>query len=132
MRRVFVDTSAWYALIDRADPEHSLVIAQLKAHQGRLLTSNFVLDETVTLRRYRLGWPVAHTFGEQMRAGRLSLSVRVTPRDEELAWDIFARYRDQAFSYTDCTSFALMERLRLAAAIALDEDFRIFGFQVLP
>ena len=132
MRRVFVDTSAWYALIDRADPDHAQVAAQLKAHQGMLVTSNFVFDETLTLLRYRLGWTVAHAFGQQMRGGRLSQAARISPQDEEAAWDTFTRYRDQSFSYTDCTSFVLMERLRLSTAIALDEGFRTLGFEVLP
>ncbi|MGH8624930.1 MAG: type II toxin-antitoxin system VapC family toxin, partial [Gammaproteobacteria bacterium] len=68
MRRVFVDTGAWYALIDRADPDHGDVTTQFKAYRGRLVTSNFVFDETLTLLRYRLGWQSAHAFGEQMRA----------------------------------------------------------------
>ncbi|MGH8607726.1 MAG: type II toxin-antitoxin system VapC family toxin [Gammaproteobacteria bacterium] len=132
MRRVFVDTGAWYALIDRADPDHGDVTTQFKAYRGRLVTSNFVFDETLTLLRYRLGWQSAHAFGEQMRAGQLSHHVRVSPQDEEAAWDTFTRYRDQSFSFTDCTSFALMQRLRLSMAIALDDDFRVFGHQLLP
>lgn len=132
MKRVFVDTSAWYALIDRSDADHAQVIAQFKAHGGRLLTSNFVFDETLTLLRYRLGWQVAHAFGEQTRTAQVTQYVRISPQDEEAAWDTFARYRDQSLSYTDCTSFALMRRLRLSTAIALDDDFRVFGYQLLP
>jgi predicted nucleic acid-binding protein len=37
---------------------------------------------------------------------------------------------DKGFSYTDATSFALMERLRLRRALALDKRFRQYGFQV--
>ena len=48
MNRVFVDTSAWYALIDGRDPDHGGVLAALKAHEKRLVTTNFVFDETVT------------------------------------------------------------------------------------
>lgn len=132
MRRVFVDTSAWYALVDRVDPDHGEVTAQFKTYRSRLVTSNFVFDETLTLLRYRLGWQVAHAFGEQMRTGQLSQYVRISPQDEEAAWETFAHYREQSFSYTDCTSFALMERLRLSMAIALDDDFRILGYQLLP
>lgn len=67
--RVFVDTSAWYALIDRADPDHTAVTACLREYKGRLVTSNFIFDETVTLLRYRLGWSPAQRFGESLRAG---------------------------------------------------------------
>lgn len=57
---------------------------------------------------------------------------RVSPRDEDTAWSIFERYRDKTFSFTDCTSFALMERLRLDTALALDSDFRSYGLRALP
>jgi uncharacterized protein len=132
MQRVFVDTSAWYALIDRNDPEHTSVVTQLNVYRGRLVTSNYIFDETLTLLRYRLGFEPSRKFGEQVRNGQLVQLQRISPRDEALAWDIFIRYQDQAFSYTDCTSFTFMQRLSLSQAIALDNDFRLFGFQTLP
>ena len=42
-------------------------------------------------------------------------------------WVLFQRYRDKAFSFTDCTTFALMTRLRIAAAFAFDIHFRQYG-----
>jgi len=54
------------------------------------------------------------------------------PTDEEAAWTVFSRYRDQAFSFTDCASFALMERLKVKVALALDNDFRAYGLPCLP
>jgi len=49
------------------------------------------------------------------------------------AWGLFQRYRDKAFSFTDCTTFALMTRLRIAAAFAFDIHFRQYGrFVVVP
>jgi predicted nucleic acid-binding protein len=132
MTRVFVDTSAWYALIDRADPDHQAVSACLKSYKKHLVTSNFIFDETLTLLRYRFGWQVAQAFGAEMRTGHLAQYLTVSPQDEDAAWDIFVRYRDQSFSFTDCSSFALMQRHKIATAVALDNDFRIFGFQALP
>ncbi len=132
MKHVFVDTGAWYALVDRQDPDHVAVYACLQRYQGRLLTSNFVFDETITLLGYRLGWPLAHTVGEQLRSGNTAQIVRITPTDEDTAWHIFTRYQDESFSFTDCSSFALMERLKLHIAVAIDSDFKRYGFQCLP
>ena len=132
MKRVFVDTGAWYALIDAKDPDHCAVAACLAQHGGRLATSNFVFDETVTLLRYRLGHRTARTFGDALLAGGIAPVLRLTPADEARAWEIFARYRDKGFSFTDCTSFALMKSLGIASAVALDEDFRAFGILCLP
>jgi predicted nucleic acid-binding protein len=130
--RVLVDTSAWAALTDRDDRGNASVKAVLSEMKDRLATTNFILDETLTLLRYHVGWTVARAFGEQIRAGRLAQQIRVMPSDEEAAWDIFVRYRDHAFSFTDCTSFAVMRRLGIDTAVTTDSDFRSFGFHCLP
>jgi len=132
MKRVFVDTGAWYALVDAKDPDHPPVAACLAQYGGRLVTSNFVFDETVTLLRYRLSYRAARAFGDTLQAGGLALVLRLTPRDEAGAWGIFTRYRDKSFSFTDCTSFALMKRLGIGSAVAIDDDFRAFGIPCLP
>lgn len=132
MSRLLVDTSAWYAFVDRNDPSHATVTATLRAHRDRLLASDYILDEAVTLVRYRLGWPLAHQLGAGLRSGRLAWLERVRPSDFDAAWNLFERRPDQRLSFTDCTSFVLMERLKLAAAVALDQDFRALGLTTLP
>ena len=132
MKRAFVDTGAWYSLLDKNDPDHVRVTETFRAYRGRLVTSNFVFDEAVTLARYRLGWGVAQTFGSQLREQRIARLERVTPKDEAAAWSIFERYRDKRFSFTDCTSFVLIDRLALPVCLAIDSDFESFGLQCLP
>ena len=53
--------------------------------------------------------------------------IRITQEDEERAWDIFCRHEDKGFSFTDCTSFALMERLGIDAVFAFDDHFAQYG-----
>jgi predicted nucleic acid-binding protein len=132
VRRAFVDTGAWYALVDADDPDHDRIVPIFRAHQGRLVTSNYVFDETLTLMRYKLGWRVAQQFGRQLRDGRVARVERISSKDEAAAWSIFERYDDKCFSYTDCTSFAVVQRLDLPLCLALDSDFRAFGLHCLP
>jgi len=132
VKRVFVDTGAWYALVDAKDPDHAAVATCISEYSGRLATSNFVFDETVTLLRYRLGHRPARTFGDALQAGGLAAVLRLAPGDESAAWEIFTRYRDKSFSFTDCTSFSLMKRLGIASAIAIDDDFKAYGIPCLP
>lgn len=132
MNRVFVDTGAWYALVDRRDPDHHAVTEAMREHRGLLLTSNFILDETLTLIRFRLGWQIAHRFGEQLRSGAVARLERISSRDEEAAWTIFAGYSDKSLSFTDCTSFALCGRLKIKLCIAIDSDFRSYGLHCVP
>ncbi len=132
MSRVFVDTSAWCAFVDRAEPAHGAVVDVVKAHRGRLVTSDYVFDEIVTLLRYRFGWAAARRLGDMLRSGHVAQLVRIGPADDEAAWRLFVRRDDQRLSFTDCTSFVLMERLKLAAAVTLDQDFRALGLATLP
>ena len=56
--------------------------------------------------------------------------ITVNEDIEKRAWVIFKKYQDQPFSYTDCTSFAVMERHKLKTAFAFDTHFEIFGFKI--
>ena len=132
MSAVFVDTGVWYALTDREDPDHSAVSQALREHRSRLLTSNYILDETLTLVRFRLGWNVARQLGETLRLGGLARVERISPRDEDAAWSIFSTWSDKSFSFTDCTSFALCNRLKVQMCLAIDRDFRSFGLHCMP
>ena len=90
------------------------------------------LDETLTLAKLRLGWKIAQQLGEQLRTGRLARLERITPGDEEAAWTIFTKFSDQRFSFTDCTSFELCNRLKLSCCLAIDKDFRTYGLHCIP
>jgi uncharacterized protein len=128
---VFVDTSAWYALANRDDPDGKAVKGALSGRGVRALTSTYVFDEAVTLMLKRQGHKPAVTLGDALRSEAVEL-VPVDETDLEAAWELFRSRGDKGYSFTDCTSFALMRRLGLDTAIALDEDFAKEGFKVKP
>lgn len=130
MSHLFVDTSAWLDHFNKTAPDHGRVRALLEAPEHELVTSNFVVDEMLNLLLSRQGHRTALEAGRQLWAGALAMLVRVEPQDEETAWEHFQACRGPSF--TDCTSFAVMRRLRLTTAATLDSDFRRAGFAVLP
>jgi predicted nucleic acid-binding protein len=77
--------------------------------------------------RHRLGRAAAERFWSAVRAGACVVEF-VGPADLEAAWAIGAAFEDQDFSLVDRTSFAVMERLGLTRAIALDHDFAVFRY----
>jgi predicted nucleic acid-binding protein len=91
-----------------------------------------VFDETVTLLRKRLGWAAACEFGNRLKGSDFVSLVYIAAGDEERAWDIFRKYRDKDLSYTDCTSFAVMERLNLKTAFTFDRHFSALQYQAVP
>lgn len=132
MSRVFVDTSAWYAFLRADDPDHAACRTALTAHRTGRITSNYVFDEVVTLVRLRTNHSTAVKAGETLR-GAVDLEVvRVQPADEDEAWGLFTKHRDKHYSFTDCTSFALMRRLGVDIALATDRHFIQAGFRVEP
>ena len=132
MERAFVDTSAWFAYANRDDPDHQRLRNVLQTFQGRLLTSNFIFDETVTLCLYRLGYQVAATVGKVLLDPTVVAMIRLTPEDEQSAWALWLARPDKTYSYTDCTFFVLMRRLGVQRAIAIDTDFQREGCLLLP
>jgi len=128
VERVFVDTSGWYAAADSRDPDHRAVARWLRRNTLPLITTDYVFDETVTLVRVELGHPAAVRFGESVRASAAVQIVSATTEDREAAWQTFKKFEDQRFSFTDCTSFAVMKRLGLSQALTGDQHFLLMGF----
>lgn len=132
MNNILVDTGAWYAYMDEDDPDHARVAEALEANYPFLLTTDFIVDETLTLLRYRSGRKAAVSFGELLFSGQLCRLEHVSKTDQQKAWALFLKYDDHCFSFTDCTSFVLAQRLQIGAAIAVDSDFRSYGLHCLP
>src|SRR5439155_20561470 len=126
---VFVDTSAVFALVDRNDGNHRAARRTLEGLRKRRLEpllTNFVVAESHALLLSRLDAAIARRW----LVGNVWPAVRVSQDDESRARAIVARYTDKTFTYTDATSFAVMERLELKTAFAFDAHFRSYGFQV--
>lgn len=129
MKRVFVDTSGWYAYARKDDPAHDAAREALERWEGRLVTTDYIFDETVTLARARLGAPAANRIGETLLDPGVVELVRLLPEDFEDAWALFKKGKDKDWSFTDCASFAVMRRLRLDAAVTTDRHFKQAGFE---
>ena len=130
--RHFVDTGAWFAYVNGADPDHRRVRLILDQPPGRLVTSSYVFDETVTLTQARLGNRRAVAVGRTLLDLAVVELLSVTPADERAAWSLFEKRGDKSYSFTDCTSFVLMRREKIATAVALDDHFSQEGFAAVP
>jgi len=127
---IFVDTSAFLAIENRRDTYHAQSLnfrdSYLKTGQA-LITSDYVLDESYTIIRLRAGHTIAVKFGEVLRKSQLIYIEYITAEIIEKAWDIFKTFADHDFSFTDCTSFALMERLNISNVFTFDAHFKEYG-----
>ncbi len=135
MDLLFVDTAGWVMMVDGADRQHSRACRHRDGHLERggvLVTSDYVVDETLTLLRMRLGLDVAESWWRMVSGSRRVRFEAVDAQRAERAREIFFGWRDKAFSFTDCTSFVLMRELRISSALTSDRHFSQAGFAVAP
>jgi uncharacterized protein len=132
-RRVFVDSSAYLALLDTDDEHHSEAIEtlqELAQARYRQFTTNVLLIESHALILSVLGRGRAAQFLKDMEESN-TVVIRARAADEERAKQILFQYMDKDFSFADAISFAVMERLGIRLAFTFDRDFAQYGFTVL-
>ena len=134
MNLIFADTQGWIALSNKRDQFHQQALRinrRLISQHRRFLTTNFVLDETYTLLLRRIGHYGAITFGEMIRNTPSVEIIHITEGIENQAWELFKRYSDKEFSFTDCTSFVVMRQLGLTETFTNDHHFEQMKFTIL-
>jgi predicted nucleic acid-binding protein len=135
VKALFVDTAGWMACADAADPAHGDARASRDAalEAGHLLvTTDYVVDETLTLIRIRLGTAAAEAWWTQVEGSSRVRHETIDALRAEKARSMFFRHRDKDYSFTDCTAFVVMRELRVRDVLTTDRHFRQAGFQVVP
>ena len=133
---IFVDTGAWYAVTDPTDGHHARATAWLANNSEALVTTDYVVSETLTLLRARGLSERVIVLDElffDTESDDLPRVVYLTEGDIRATWQVFRQYRDKDWSFTDCSSKVVMERLGITTAFAFDRHFRQFGsVRVVP
>ena len=130
---VFVDTSAFFAILDADDENHDVarqMWGDLLTQEAVLICSNYVLVETLALVQRRLGIPAVRVFQEDIMP-----VLNVEWVDESLHQvgiaSVLAAAR-RGLSLVDCISFEIMRRLGIKTAFAFDRHFDEQDFECLP
>ncbi len=137
--KLFIDAGPFIARINKKDPNHELILQVLndiktqKLEFTRLFTSNYIVDESVThvlfdTERHDLAVKVL----DLIKSSKIIEILWVDPEIEAAACSIFKTYKDQFFSFTDCTSFALMQKFNISTALSFDSHFKTMNFKVIP
>lgn len=133
-RDVFLDTSGLYALADRQDAGHqpaAACVRDLAVGGARLLMTDYILDEALTLAKVRAGASAALKLLEIVERSAAFSLVWIGAERFEAAKTLFRKHADHGYSFTDCTSFVVMRELKLRQAVTTDRHFAEAGFEPL-
>lgn len=136
--RVFVDSSAFKAYYDQDDEFHERARAWMGALGSKgsktrgLVTTDYVLDETITLIMLAHSHGKAVEFADASLASRILAIEYVGKEGFAEALELFKQSRDKAWSLTDCASFVTMRGLGMHQAFAFDPHFNQAGFDTVP
>lgn len=130
---IFIDTSAFYALLDRDDNNQEAAkgawIKILNA-ENALVTSNYVLVETFALLQNRLGVIAVRAFQEDILP---IVNIEfVNPETHRSGTAALLASSKRKLSLVDCISFDIMRTLGIKTAFAFDDHFKEAGFRAIP
>jgi predicted nucleic acid-binding protein len=127
---IFLDTSAIYALADKADPNHQTAYVKFDSalkYGETFLIHNYILIESTALLQARLGLHSAILFLKEAKSFEVEW-VDLTLHQE--AEKELERIGKRGISLVDCTSFIVMKRRGVQKVLAFDPDFLDQGFTI--
>jgi predicted nucleic acid-binding protein len=136
---VIIDTSFLFALTDRADRNHSHVLAVAQSTSSEtLLLPSVVIPEVCYLIASRLGHHAMRKFLANLVISGIQVE-QLTSVDLERVNQILEQYADSQLDFVDAAIFAIAERLNITRVLTLDRrDFSIMRpkhcayFEILP
>jgi predicted nucleic acid-binding protein len=130
VQRLFVDASAFVAVVVENDDRHTDAVAvmqRLQSEAWHLYTITVILAEAHVLIRSAIGTERAATFLTGVYASPATTVEPLSRQDEQNALAILQQYADKTFSFADALAFAVCERLGVAHAFSFDRHFRQYG-----
>jgi predicted nucleic acid-binding protein len=130
--KAFVDTSAFYGVLDKSDANHNKaaeIWRELLARDALLITTNYVIIECFALMQNRLGKNATRMFQDHILP---VLSIQwVNESDHLRGVSAFLTASRRKLSLVDCVSFVIMRDLGLKDVFCFDKDFEKEGFTCL-
>lgn len=132
IENLFIDTSAFYALMDRSDSYHEKakkLWAFLLDKNSSFKTTSYIIIETLALIQSRLGFEAAQLYSSDI-LGLVDILWVDEPR-HNLAFELWLGLRRKKFSPVDCVSFITMRHYSLENVFGCDRHFGEQGFKIL-
>jgi predicted nucleic acid-binding protein len=129
-KQVFMDTSAFYALMDRSDSNHEQAVglwASLLEKDFYLCTGNYVIVETLALLQSRLGFEAGNLWYRDVLT--LAEILWIDGAMHNLAYELWLSLGRRRLSFVDCVSFVVMRHHKIEKVFGFDRHFVEQGFE---
>jgi len=130
---VFIDTAALLAVLNAADTFHpaaKVAWQALLTAETPLVTSNYILTETIAVLQHRFGTEAVRLFQTDILPIIEVYWIEQAVHQQGLSALLAANRRQ--LSLVDCTSFVIMRQMGLDTVFTFDPHFREQGFTLIP
>jgi len=131
-QKIFVDTSAFYALIDRSDRHHNdasdLWRVLLNDHVV-FITSNYVVWETIGLLQNRICFDAASIWYRDILV--IADICWVDADIHQKAYELWLNLGRKNLNLLDCVSFVTMYQHKIEKVFCFKDCFKNQGFEIL-
>ena len=131
-KAIFVDTSAFIALLNRSDQYHQIaqrIWRELLQNKTELYCTSYILVETVALAQNRLGLEAVRAFNNDVIPLLRIEWVNLVLHQKGMATLLTEKRRH--LSLVDCVSFVVAQQYNLTNIFAFDHHFVEQGFVCL-
>lgn len=119
-QEIIVDTSALIAFFVRSETHHQAAQQYCRKNpQKRWIILESVFDETVTWIRTRISSQASIQIGQILREEHRYINL--SDANDTATWEVFCKYDDKKWSYTDCSILVMAHRLKVFEIFAFDE-----------
>ena len=133
---IFVDTGAWIAISNPKDQHHREAVTiynRIQQQKIYFLTTDYVIDETITRLRYDTNHSLAIMFLSHIELLVETDILTIAKIDTDLfekAKVLFRQYDSAKLSFTDCASFVVCRENNITEAFAFDQHFAMMGIDL--
>jgi predicted nucleic acid-binding protein len=140
-RKLFIDTWGWMVILNKREPRHNEIKSfyqKFRAEAGTIYTTDYVLDETITLLFHRLSFNLAKESIELIDTAIMKNFLHlewISPLRFEEAKKLRLKFQDKPeISFTDLSSMIIIKELGLSLILTEDEHFIHvgMGFERIP
>ncbi|MDQ7066448.1 MAG: type II toxin-antitoxin system VapC family toxin [candidate division KSB1 bacterium] len=132
----FLDTSFLCAYFNQADSNHHQardIYRNLSTNNNfQFIITDYIFDEIVTLLMKRTTKHQAIEYSRLLLDEPVFTLFKINQGIFLKAWELFEKTEDKLWSFTDCTSFIVIQELGIQTALSFDRHFRQFGIRILP